>query len=582
MNSISSHSLPPAPRDSSPLQEGERPAAGPSGASEGKSALKKIADYFEPREDTSGDLPYSSPKTAAVSGGIKGFFTSGAVGAAAGAAGGYAGVRVGEETGSMAKALSAGAVVGAGTLVAGTSVAAAAVTGAGLGAAALTGSSALAGAVGGGVGAAVKHVQAGKDISPVAKTLTPIALGAAAGAAAGALGGPVGAAAGAVIGGVSAAVSKPVPDESNPAKSAVLSAVVSAGAGAVTGGALAAATSGSPALAGSAVGATALMGGLTGASAVISGSRTAEVRDGSTAGFAASAITGAFTGVGGGAVNMAASIGGAVGARFEHTAGKILAAGATGGAIGAAGGAFAGPAGMVIGAAAGAGTAIAGAIAGPKVQQAVRNLTADVQKAMQPFSEKVSGFIIDKLGEEKGLAAVGAITGAIGSIPAGMLAGAILGPVGAAAAVVTSAVMGGVKFAGIAKDIAGGKAVAAELAANGPSIEDINDYMCRAAFAKIEPQLAGASDAEKAAFFNDLKTQSLAELKTKEKELSAMSKQLGNAIYADLKEQMSGIKDKDERRKFIAEQIFQARPGLTKVMAEGIVASLSAQGEGQN
>ena len=89
MNSISSHSLPPAPRDSSPLQEGERPAAGPSGASEGKSALKKIADYFEPREDTSGDLPYSSPKTAAVSGGIKGFFTSGAVGAAAGAAGGY-------------------------------------------------------------------------------------------------------------------------------------------------------------------------------------------------------------------------------------------------------------------------------------------------------------------------------------------------------------------------------------------------------------------------------------------------------------------------------------------------------------
>lgn len=541
-----------------------------------KPALKKIADYFEPRETTSGDLEYSSPKKAAFAGGVKGLFSGGITGAAAGVCGGYVGVRVGEETGSMTKALAAGGAVGAGTLIAGSSLLASAAGGASV--AASVGGLALAGAVGGGLGAAIKQVQNNSEteLNPSVKTLAPIAVGVAAGAAAGAISGPVGAVAGAVVGGLSAALSKPVSDEKSAGKASLLSAAVSAGAGAVTGGVLAAASSSNPINGAKALSAAGLLGGLTGASAVISGSRESDIRDASAGGFTAAALTEAFTGLGGGTVSMAASIGGAVGARFENKAGKVIAAGLTGGALGAAGGAFAGPVGAASGAALGASTSIVGAVGGPKVQQGIRNFTEDLQKKIQPFSEKVSSFIIDKLGEEKGLTAVGAITGALGSIPVGLLAGAVLGPIGAAAALAVSAIAGGFKFSNIAKELSDLKTVRSEMAAKGPSLEDINSYMCQAAFKKIEPQLANLSPEEKKEFYEELYKQSFVELKTKEKEIKEAAKQLADAVYAELKPMLGEIDDKEDKQKFISGQISSSKPVLTNLMAEYTVSMLQS------
>lgn len=538
---------------------------------EKKSTLKSIVDYFEPRETTSGDLPYSSPKRAAVAGGVKGFLSMGASGAIAGAAGGYAGVRVGEETGSMSKALAAGAAVGAGTLLVGSAVlsgSAGVASGAGL--------MAVSGAVAGGTSAAIKHIEAKseKEINPTVKKLAPIAAGIASGAAIGAIGGPVSAAAGAVVGGISSVLSEPVSDEKSTIKSSLLSAAVSAGAGAVTGGMLAAGASGNPVAALTNVGAVSLMGGLTGASSVISGSSSGDVRDSSETAFAAAALTNAFTGVGGGAANMAASIGGAVGSRFESTAGKVLASAAAGGAVGALGGSFAGPVGAAIGATIGAGTAVAGAVVGPKLQQGIRNFTEDVQKFIKPATEKFSSFIIDKLGEVKGLAVVGALTGAISSAILGVTAGALFGPAGAIAIVGAGAITGGAKFASIGKDIVGAKQVIAELKTKGPSLEDINNYMCQAAFGQIEGQLGDMSLEDKKALYSQLVSQSMTELKAHEKEIDAIYTNMGNAIYQEMKKDLSDIKGKEQKQEYIDSQIEGAKLPLTQGISQNIVAML--------
>ena len=539
-----------------------------------KSALKSIADYFEPRETTSGDLPYSSPKRAAVAGGLKGFLSMGASGAVAGAAGGYAGVRVGEETGSMSKALAAGAAVGAGTLLVGS-----AVLSGSTGVASGAGLMAVSGAVAGGTSAAIKHIEAKseKEINPTVKKLAPIAAGVASGAAIGAIGGPASAVAGAVVGGVSSMLSEPVSDENSTIKSSLLSATVSAGAGAVAGGMLAAGASANPALALTNVGAVSLMGGLTGASSVISGSSSGDVRDSSETAFAAAALTNAFTGVGGGAANMAASIGGAVGSRIENPVGKVLASAGAGGAVGALGGSFAGPVGAAIGATVGAGTAVAGAVAGPKIQQGIRNFTEDVQNFIKPATEKFSGFIIDKLGEVKGLAVVGALTGAMSSAILGITAGALFGPIGAAAVVGAGALLGGSKFASIGKDITGAKQVISELKANGPSLEDINNYMCQSAFKQIEGQLGDMSLEDKKALYSQLVTQSMAELKSHQKEIDAIYTNVGNAIYQEMKQELSDIKGKDEKQKYISSQLGEAKGPLTQGISQNIIAMLQAE-----
>ncbi len=568
---------------------------------ESSSALQKIADYFEPRPETTGDMPYSSPKSAATGGALKGFFSLGIPGAVAGAGAGFAGVSVGEETGSMTKALLAGSTVGAGALLTSTAITSSLAGGAaGL---ASIGIMAAAGAVAGATGTLIEKLQnskiqktdeSGKPVElsktkSIIKKMAPIAAGAATGAAMGAIGGPVTAIAGAVVGAIGGMTGSSFADKlsenattKETAKMSLLTATLAAGGGAVAGAVAAIATSANPAAAGLALGSTALMGGLTGATATISGSSRAETRDGSFGGFTAGMLTTAFTGIGGPAVNLSASIGGAVGARMESKAKKIALSAATGAALGAVSGSFAGPAGIATGAVIGAGASVAGALAGPKIQQAIRNLTADVQKFIKPLTGKVSDFVLDKLGVEKGLTTVGALTGALGAIPLAVAGGALLGPIGAAATLVVSAVAGGVKFAKIAKDITQSKNLDQKMQQLGPSTEDINNFMCANAFRQIEPQLAGMTDEQKAAFYQDLSTQSLAELNTKQKEIDALRKNISSAVYNELKKPLKDIKGKENKDKFISEQIEMAKDNLTAVMAEGVLAILQNQGAQEN
>lgn len=566
-----------------------------------KSSIDKIKDYFEPRIDTangidtSGDLPYSSRKSAAFGGALKGFFSLGLQGAVTGAASGVVGVAVGEETGSSNKAYLAGATVGAGTLLAST-VALSAASGNILQGTAGIGLSSASGAVGGILGTVIEKslndkeakslqgANTSNDISPKGKSflkkMAPVAAATAAGAAIGMIGGPATAIAGAISGGIGGVVganlADKLPEDADKkeiGKMALLSAGVGAGAGALIGAGAEVAVSDNPLALGTAMGSTSMIGALTGTSATISSSRLSETRDSSTSAYAAAMLTNAVTGLGGPALNMASSIGAAIGAKGDSTIKKVGLSLGAGAAIGAASGAFAGPVGMAVGAGLGAVTSTAGTLVGPKVNQAIRNATADLQKVMTPAANKISKFAIDKLGTDKGLVTMGALTGVIGSIPLAVAAGSFAGPIGVAVALVGSAVMSGVKFAQIAKDIKNVKQIEELM----PKLEDINDVMCQMAYQTIAPQLEGMSDEQKQALYNDLQTQSLDELKGKEKELSDVRKNLSNAIYSQIKAPLKEIKGKEQKSEFIESQVELLKPEVIQILVQSAMSNIQEQ-----
>ena len=576
-----------------------------------KNALDKIKDYFEPRIDTakgidtSGDMPYSSRTSAAMGGAIKGLFSLGVAGAVTGVASGVAGVAVGEETGSSAKAYLAGATVGAGSYLASTT-ALAAISGTILPGATGIGLASASGAVGGALGTLIEKSLNDKEAKTaelnqaqgitetpskgkkMLKKLAPIAAGTAAGAAIGIVGGPSLAIASAISGGIGGAIGAGLADKlpenadkKETAKMALLSAGVGAGVGALAGAGTETAMSANPEFVGTFLGVNAMMGALTGTSATISASRLSETRDSSTSGYAAAMLTNAVTGLGGPAMNMASSIGAAIGSKAGSkldadatlkqkcvsTAKKIGLSAGAGAAIGAATGAFAGPVGMAVGAGIGAVTSTTGALVGPKVNQAIRNATADFQKLLAPAADKVSKFALDKLGTDKGLTAVGSLVGVIGGIPLIIAAGALAGPIGAAVALVGSAVMSGVKFAGIAKDIGNTKQIEALM----PKLEEINDVMCQIAYHSIAPQLEGMTDEQKQAFYNDLQSQSFEELKGKEKEINAYRKNLSNAVYAQFKEPLKDVKGKEAKKEFLESQVELLKPEILQILVQGAI-----------
>ena len=234
---------------------------------------------------------------------------------------------------------------------------------------------------------------------------------------------------------------------------------------------------------------------------------------------------------------------------------------------------------MAVGAGLCAATSVAGTIAGPKVNQAIRNATADLQKAISPAANKISGFALDKLGTTNGLVSIGALTGVIGGIPLAIAAGAIAGPIGAAVTLVGSAIISGVKFAKMAKDIAQVKDIEKMM----PGLEEINNAMCHFAInasPELQEALKGMTEEQQQAFYKDLQAQSLEELKGKEKEINAIKKGLSNAIYAQLKEPMKKIKGKEEKSEFLASQIEALKPEIFQATTQNIISLMQQEEAG--
>lgn len=119
--------------------------------------LSKIKEYLQPRPTTTGDLPYSSPKQAAIMGGIQGAFTGGPSAGVGGLAAGYAGVRIGEETESVGKALLGSTVIGAGATLLAASLLA--IISGGMGIPIILATAGLIGAGGGTAGSLISKLQ---------------------------------------------------------------------------------------------------------------------------------------------------------------------------------------------------------------------------------------------------------------------------------------------------------------------------------------------------------------------------------------------------------------------------------------
>ncbi|MEQ8167506.1 MAG: hypothetical protein ABRQ38_01305 [Candidatus Eremiobacterota bacterium] len=190
---------------------------------------------------------------------------------------------------------------------------------------------------------------------------------------------------------------------------------------------------------------TAITGGLSGVSGTMQGSCMGDVKDGSSAGMLAGSSMSAF----GGSPLLAISgaLSGAAGGMLENKAGKYLTSAGVGAVTGAACGAIGGPVAMAVNGILGAITGILATAVGPKFGQIQRNVMEDVQK----FFTKIFRPLTKNLGI-KGKTAVGALGGAISSIPMALLFSAIAGPPGAALAVLSGAAATGFKVNKILKE----------------------------------------------------------------------------------------------------------------------------------
>jgi len=171
----------------------------------------------------------------------------------------------------------------------------------------------------------------------------------------------------------------------------------------------------------------ATLGGLSGFSGTLHGSCSGDVKDNGITGMLTGSIVGGMTG--NPLLTVAGSLSGAISGLFESKAGKILAGIGSGAALGAATGAITGPATAAVGAVAGAITGGIASIAGKTLGQIQRNISEDLQNKVSSKLRKHT----KKLGV-KGRTALGALGGAVSSLPMALLFGAIGGlPLGALA-----------------------------------------------------------------------------------------------------------------------------------------------------
>ncbi len=190
---------------------------------------------------------------------------------------------------------------------------------------------------------------------------------------------------------------------------------------------------------------TAITGGLSGVSGTMQGSCMGDVKDGSSTGMIAGSAMSAF-----GASPLLAisgALAGAAGGMVENKGGKYLTAAGVGAVTGAACGAIGGPVAMAVNGILGAITGILATAIGPKFGQIQRNVMEDVQN----FFTKIFRPLTKNLGI-KGKTAVGALGGAISSIPMALLFSTIGGPPGAALAVLGGAAATGFKVNKILKE----------------------------------------------------------------------------------------------------------------------------------
>jgi hypothetical protein len=405
-----------------------------------------------------------------------------------------------------------------------------------------------------------------------------------------ALGGPVGVGVGAIIGAVSGLAGTTLAEKMNslkgPApflsklKGAATSSILSTSGAALMGAVALAVGAANPAL-GLVLGSAATIGALTGVSGTLSGSKLSSIRDGGTGGFMAGMLTNAFTGLGGPLSPLTASIGSAVGARASTNKGKAVLGALAGAALGAATGAFGGPVAAAAGAAIGAGLSALGAVAGPKLHQGIRNLTEDMQKKLTSGTDKLSDKVMDVMGTKKGLITLGALAGAIGSAPMGIMTGLLLGPLGAVLPSVVGGILGGIRYAKVAKNVEGIKNVRGTLERSGPTMENMRDFMCDEAFRRMEQSMTSKSKEDKERWLEGFRRNTLEELKKAQPQIDEIRTSLSSIIFKELKDDLSKIKDDTAKAKFLEERIGESRQGLTQLIVGELVSRMAQKQEPQ-
>lgn len=607
-----------------------------------RSLGKKILDYFEPRSTTGADLQYSSPGRAAMGGGIQGFFVGGPTGAIGGAAGGYIGTRIGEEMHSMKSAIAASAVSGAGSILLATSLLPFVMgnpssVGTYIATLGLVGGAAGAAGSLTGVLENERHREAlkesvhrlfGKDdsladesvsqepsalgkaanitreaVHKIGQALKPLldkipakvlaaAMGAGIGAATGVLGGPVGmavrAATGAVTGFAGATLAEHMSSvkEQGTKKALVkgigLGTALTASAGAIIGAGAVAAISGNPGLSFALLG-CGLIGALSGTAGALSGSRLASVRDGSTGGFITGMISNSFLGNKGALMltPLAASVGGAVGAKGKNVAWKVILGALSGGAIGAGTAIIGGPISALVGAAIGGTSGVIGALAGTKLQQGIRNLTEDIQKKVTGAADSVTGKLMDKLGEDRGVAAAGFLSGAVGSIPLAIMGGLVFGLPGALVPPLLLGAFGAYKLHDQIHDVGAMGMVQKQFKEHGPSIEDLTDRMVSLAAPNLMEQLKGLPEEEQKQHLVAFGQGTYRELKKIEPLIDNIEGALSAQLYRELKKELKHRKTDEEKEKFLEQKFTTEKAALAHIVITQVIAIMSAREQSQ-
>jgi hypothetical protein len=605
------------------------------GAEEAKSLGKKVFDYFESRPTTGGDLEFSSPMRAAGGGALQGFFVGGPNAAAGGAAGGFIGTRIGEELHSMKHAIAASAISGAGSTLLitsllpfvignpsaiGTYIAAMGLTGGAAGAAGsligVLGNERHRDAIKEGVHKLFSRQEErdakteepeGQKVSLFSKALTTIGevlkpitdrippkllaalTGAGLGAAAGAIGGPVGMAVSAATGAAAGVAGSALAENMSSVKEqgttkALLkgvglgtaftaSASALAGAGAIT------AITGNPGL-GLALLGCSLIGALSGTAGALSGSRLASVRDGSTGGFIGGYLANSFLGNKGALMltPLAASVGGAVGARGKNKLMKVLLSALSGGAIGAATGLIGGPISAAVGAVIGAGASVLGALGGPKLQQGIRNFSEDIRKKVSHTADSVTGKLIDKLGVDKGIAAAGFLSGAVGSLPLAIMGGLVFGPAGALIPTAVSGALGAYRLRESVKDVDSMGMLQKQFKEHGPSLEDLTDRMTAMATPSLVEQMKDLPPDEQEKHLIAFAQSTYKELKNIEPLIDRIGGALCTELYKEgYKKGMKHCKTDEEKAKFLEDRISADKAQLANIVVSQVIAIMSAR-----
>lgn len=408
--------------------------------------------------------------------------------------------------------------------------------------------------------------------------------GAGMGTAAGALGGPVGMGLGALTGGVNGFLGAKMAEKMESVRNGNTKRAISSGIGAGTvltastgalmGAAAAATAVGNPAI-GVMMLSASLIGALSGTAGTLSGSRLGSVRDGAYGGFITGYLAKAFSGLGGTLTPLSSSIGAAVGARAESTIGKAMLGAVAGGTLGAATGAIGGP---IAAAAAGAVGAIAGGIGaagGPKLQQAVRNLTEDFQKKLSGAADKVTDGLIGVFGRKGGIIAAGVLAGAVGSAPMALMASIVLGPAGLIIPSVVGGAISGYKFSQQFKDMENINKVNKELIEHGPIMVDLKEQMVNMALPGLKEQLKNLPEDVQKMHLDSFQKSCEKELVDAKPIIDKIEQAMSAEIYKSLKKDMKKMKTEEEKEKFLENRISAAKPELARIIVNHLIAVMS-------